>query len=303
MELRHIRYFQAICETGSFSRAAEALHVTQPTLSHQIKQLEDELGTHLLHRLGRRTELTEAGKAFSLYCAEILRNVGMGVAAVKDLEGLLRGNLRVAVFHSFSASKLPAVFADFASRFPGVHIVALQVPRTEMQQGLMQGNLDFAVGYTGVDSDSFETEVLFEESLVLVVGSQHPWVALEAVPMQRLAELPLVLLTHEFGVRNYLDDYFSQAGIPLQVVLEMNAIDPIIAVLRNTALASILPEGAVQSMKQVHKIPLLHPVPKRQAAILWRRSGHRSAAALRLAQMIVAAYATDAKDHPARADT
>lgn len=293
MELRHIRYFQAICDTGSFSRAADAMHVTQPTLSHQIKQLEEELGTPLLHRLGRHTELTEAGKTFSLYCTEVLRNVGMGVSAIKDLKGLLHGNLRVAVFHSFSASKLPAVFADFASRFPGVHIVALQVPRTEMQQSLLRGELDLAVGYTGLDSASFETEALFEESLVLVVGSQHPWVALKAVPMQRLSELPLVLLTQEFGVRNYLNGYFAQASIPLKVVLEMNAIDPIIAVLRNTALASILPEGAVQNMTQVHKIPLEHPVPKRQAAILWRRSGHRSPAALRLAQMIAAAYAGD----------
>lgn len=293
MELRHIRYFQAICKAGSFSRAAEAVHVTQPTLSHQIKQLEDELGTHLLHRLGHRVELTEAGKVFALYCTEILRNVNQGVTAVKDLEGLLYGNLRVAVFHSFSASKLPAVFADFASRFPGVHIVALQLPRTEMQESLQKGELDFAVGYSNPDDRNFVTELLFEESLMLIVGSRHPWVNVDAVPMQRLAELPLVLLTHEFGVRHYLDDYFSRAGTPLRVVLEMNAIDPIIAVLHNTALASILPQGAVQDSKPVRKIPLLHPVPKRQAAILWRRSGHRSAAALRLAQMISAAYAED----------
>lgn len=290
MELRHIRYFKAICDVGSFSRAAEALHVTQPTLSHQIKQLEEELGTHLLHRLGHRVELTEAGKVFASYCTEILRNVRQGVTAVKDLEGLLYGNLRVAVFHSFSASKLPAVFADFASKFPGVHIVALQLPRTEMQEGLQKGELDFAVGYTSADDKNIDTELLFEESLMLIVGSRHPWVGLETVPMQRLAELPLVLLTHEFGVRHYLDEYFSRVGRPLQVLLEMNAIDPIIAVLHNTALASILPHGAVQDSRQVHKIPVLQPVPKRQAAILWRRSGHRSAAALRLAQMISAAY-------------
>lgn len=295
MELRHIRYFAAICEARSFSRAAEALHVTQSTLSHQIQQLEDELGSPMLHRLGRRTEPTAAGELFLAHCEDVLRSVRAGVAAVHELEGQVRGILCVAAFHSFVNSRLPSVFADYASRYPGVHVVARQISRDEMERDLLGGALDFAVGYTEQNDPQIEAQPLFEESLVLVVGADHPWAALKSVPMTRLAELALVLLTPEFGARGYLDRYFSNLHIQPHVVLEMNAIEPILGIVRDTALASVLPEGAVGRIKQVRKIQLTDPVPKRQAAILWRALGHRSTAARHLAAMILAAYAPAAQ--------
>lgn len=288
MELRHLRYFLAICEAKSFSRAADRLHVTQPTLSHQIQQLEEELGTKLLDRRGTRTEPTAAGELFRVHAAQAMQDVAAGVMAINELEGLMRGKLSIAVFHSFSNSRLPVVFADYASRYPGVHIVARQLSRSEMEQELLRGKLDFAIGYWEPSDAQIEAQTLFDEALVLVVGARHPWAKLRSISMARLAELQLVLLTPEFGARAYLDEYFGRVGAAPQVVLEMNAIEPILATIRDTALATVLPQGAVGQTKRVQIIKLKDPVPKRRAAILWRSHGHRSAAATRLADMLMA---------------
>ena len=118
MELRHLRYFLAVAETRSFTRAAERLHVTQPTLSHQIKQLESIVGTVLFERSTRDVELTAAGRLFKPYCERILKEIESSALAISELEGLMRGMLRMAVFHSFSHSMLPAIMSEFTLRCP-----------------------------------------------------------------------------------------------------------------------------------------------------------------------------------------
>jgi LysR family cyn operon transcriptional activator len=291
MELRHLRYFETVCAAKSFSRAAEMLHVTQSTLSHQVQQLEEELGSRLLHRLGRRIEPTAAGELFLIHCTNILRAASAGVAAVHELQCLMRGELRVAVFHSFGNSRLPSVFADFSEKYPGVHIVARQLSREVMERELVSGVLDLAIGYADSDDPQIESMPLYRDTLVLVVGGRHPWKPLKSVPMQRLAELSLVLLTPEFGTRAYLDAYFSRAGIQPCIVLEMNALEPILAVIRDTALATVMQLGAIGNMPHVRAIKLTDPVPERRVALLWRKIGEQSPAARRLMEMIRIAYA------------
>jgi LysR family cyn operon transcriptional activator len=100
--LRHLRYFLAAADARSFTRAAERLHVTQPTLSHQIKQPEALIGTVLFERGTKDVELTAAGQLFKPYCERVLKELETSALAISELEGLMRGTLRMAVFHSFS---------------------------------------------------------------------------------------------------------------------------------------------------------------------------------------------------------
>jgi len=125
MELRHLRYFLAIAETASFTRAAERLRLTQPTLSHQIKQLEQELGAPLFDRMGLKVRLTAKGKVLKSYAEQALNVIESGLTAVSDLDGLVHGELHVGVFHSFATSLLPQTLAQFIQSHPGVHVVAL----------------------------------------------------------------------------------------------------------------------------------------------------------------------------------
>lgn len=290
MELRHLRYFVTLAETRSFTRAAERLGISQPTLSHQVKQLEALLGTVLFDRLARSADLTAAGRVFKPFCERILKELDAGVLAVSELEGLMRGTLQMAVFHSFSTSLLGPVLSQFAAQYPGVHVVARLLPRVEMERDLVEGKLDLAVAYASDNNEHIVAEKLFEEELVLVVGSTHPLASRTKVPMHALADLPLVLLTQEFGARQLIGRFFDTTGVTPHIVLEMNAIEPILSTVQNAPLASVLSAGAVGKTAGIRAIRLVDPTPRRFAAILWRREGHRTAAATRMADMIRAAY-------------
>jgi LysR family transcriptional regulator, cyn operon transcriptional activator len=293
MELRHLRYFLAVAETGSFTLAAERLRISQPTLSHQIRQLEDLLGAPLFDRTPKRLRLTSSGEAFKPHCERALREAEAGVLAVSELQGLVRGALRIGLFHSFSTSRLGAVFADFATRYSGVHVVAILQPRDQMERGLLEGKLDLAVSYASEDTEHIAAERLFDEDLVLVVGSRHPFTRRRHCVMRALGDLPLVLLTPEFGARQFLDRFFAQAGIRPSIVLEMNAVEPILATVRHSSLVTVLPAGAAAEAKGVRAVRLTSPVPQRAVAILWAANAHRSAAARKMAEMIRAAYRTE----------
>jgi LysR family cyn operon transcriptional activator len=281
--------------------------VTQPTLSHQIKQLESMVGTVLFDRGTKEVELTAAGKLFKPYCERVLKEIESSALAISELEGLMRGTLRMAVFHSFSHSMLPPILSEFALRYPGVRVTTRLVPRADMERELVGAELDMAVAYIAGDNDQIVAEPLFEEELVLVAGSKCPQAARKSIPMRELAKLPLVLLTPEFGARQFVDRFFAETRARPHVVLEMNAIDPILATTRNSALATVLAAGAIIDSSGLRIVRLTDPAPKRKVGILWRRNGHRSAAALRMAEMIRAAYrpkekaAPQAKRLPARA--
>ncbi len=290
MELRHVRYFLAIAETRSFTRAAERLHVTQPTLSHQIKQLEQQIGTVLFERGAKEVELTAAGKLLKPYCERILKEIDSGMLAISELEGLMRGSLRVGVFHSFTHSVLPPVLAEFALRYPGVQVTAQLVRRVDLERQLINGELDFAISYLTDTNEQIVAEPLFDEELVLIVGSMHPHAGRKSMPMRELATLPLVSLTSEFGARQFVDRFLAENGLAPQVVLDMNAVEPILATIRNSRLASVLAPGVIADATGLHLVRLVDPVPRRNVGLLWRRNGHRSAAALRMAEMIRAAH-------------
>ena len=294
MELRHLRYFLAVSAARSFTRAAVRLHVTQPTLSHQIKQLEAMVGTMLFERNTKEIELTAAGRLFRPYCERILKEIESSKLAISELEGLMRGTLRMGVFHSFSHSMLPPVLSEFALRYPGVHVTARLVPRADMERDLVNAELDFAIAYISDDNDQIVAERLFDEELVLVVGSKHSHAGRKSMPMRDLATLPLVLLTPEFGARQFVDRFFAETGLQPHVVLEMNAIEPIMATIRDSRLASVLSAGAIVDASGLHVVRLTEPAPRRSVGILWRRNGHRTAAALRMAEMIQAAYSETA---------
>ncbi len=292
IELRHLRYFLMLAEARSFTRAADRLNVSQPTLSHQIKQLETTMGTLLFERRAKDVQLTRAGELFRPYADRMLRELELGALALSELEGLMRGTLRMAVSHSFSSSMLPYALSEFVLRYPGVNVVARLVPRLEMERELLSGELDLAVAYISEDTEHFVAETLAEEALVLVVGAQHPWARRKSVPMRELAETPLVMLTPEFAARQFVDRFFAENRLKPQVVMEMNAIEPILATLRNSRLATVLSNGAMLNVPGVRQIELKEPEPRRTIAILWRRHGHRSAAAQRMAAMIRETYAT-----------
>jgi len=290
MELRHLRYFLAIADAGSFTRAAAKLHLTQPTLSHQIRQLEDALGTRLFDRIGRRVQLTASGLVFKAHAEQALQSLTSARVALDELQGLIRGTLAIGVFQSFNSSLLPPILARYSGAYPGIRVKVRQLPTRAMEDQLVNGELDLGIAYVEPGSDRIVSERLFDERMMLVTGAQHPFAARRDVQLHQLAGLPLVLLSEEFPSRRLLSDWFAKADIEPDVRLEINSTDAILATVRASALATIQTRRMAGGFPELRCIPL-KPALTRTVAILWRRDGYRSAAARALATMIKKAYA------------
>lgn len=292
MELRHLHYFLKIAETSSFTQAATALRVTQPTLSHQIKQLEQEIGTPLFDRIGRTIQITEAGRIFRSHAQRALQELESGLATVTELDGLMHGHLRIGVFRSFGNSLLPAVLAEFYRAHPRVRVSMQQMSLADMELALVNGDIDFAITtYLPATSDRMVSEELFTEPLVLAVGSQHELYGHAPVSLEALTDIPLILRPAGTPSRQLIENCFAARGVIPKVVMEMSSGDATLATIRCGRLATICAGRALAGTPGVATVRIEAPELRRSGAILWHKDRHRSTAAVILAQMAQRAYA------------
>jgi LysR family cyn operon transcriptional activator len=180
VELRHLRYFVALAEQLSFTNAAEKVHVTQSTLSHQIKQLEDELGCRLFDRVGKRIVMTETGEAFLERVQNALREVDEGVWTIRKATDVLSGEVRIGATHTFNMRIIPRCVSIFIEKHPSVRVTVLELSGDDIAKGLVSGELDLGIAYRPKDLDKLRFEPLYNEEMVLAVGENHPVAGLSA---------------------------------------------------------------------------------------------------------------------------
>ena len=297
MELRHLRYFLKAAEDLSFTRAAEALRITQSTLSHQIKQLERETGP-LFDRAGRGICLTSRGKMFKTHAERIVSEVRTSVSALAELDNLVSGQLTIGVYRCFENSPLPPVLASFSSKYPNVEMRVHAGNHVDLAHRLIDGSLDLAVAYAPTISEKIVTETIFVEPLVLVVGEQHPLYGRSQIPLEKLADQALISVNFENRQRQVIQRCLAARGIVPRVMIEMNSNEAVLAMVKCSTYATICPAAEAPGLHAV-RLPGL-PI-KRSTVMLWRRDSHRSAAATAIAPMIKAAYAARRTDQrPAR---
>lgn len=279
MLLRHIRYFLAVAEQGNFTRAAEVLHVSQPTLSQQIKQLEEQLGTPLFDRTGRAVRLTDAGAAWMRYARLALQDLEAGTRAIHDVATLERGSLRLAMTPTFTAYLIGPVIDVFYRRYPGVSVSIHEMTQDKIEAQLAEDRLDLGIAFGQAQSADIEAEDLFSESLNMMVGTHHP-LAQQREPLsaQAFEQQPLVLLSEDFATRQFIDDYCQRLGIRPRVAMEANAIGAIIDIVRRSQLATLLPAAIALENPQLQPVSLIDAMPVRQVVLLQRKGAYRSAA-------------------------
>ncbi|MBN3751996.1 transcriptional regulator CynR [Paraburkholderia sp. Tr-20389] len=288
MLLRHIRYFLAVAEHRNFTRAAEALHVSQPTLSQQIRQLEDTLRTQLLDRSGRAVRLTDAGEAWMRYAKLALQDLDAGVRAIHDVSELSRGNLRLAVTPTFTAYLVGPVIDRFHTAHPGIAIDIQEITQDQIEAQLADDKLDAGIAFEPVLAAEIESQPLFEETLSLVVGGGHAR-ATRRKPLgaQDFAKEKLVLLNEAFATRRYIDEYCAQQRIRPQVVVEVSSISAIVEIVRRGQLATVLPDGIAREHDGLRPVALDPPLPARTAALLRRKDAYRTAASKAFVQVLM----------------
>ena len=281
MELRHLRYFLAVATAQNFTKASEALHVSQPSLSVQIRDLEEELGTRLFDRLGRTIALTQAGSLFRDHAERALREVEQAAQLIRELDGAQRGRLIVGTLATVNSYLIPPLVSQFKQRFPGVHLQVHSQPSAEIVTGLLTNRLDLGLCLLPVPQDQLTTIPLFDERLVLVAPAQHR-LAQSRLRMRDLGGLPLVLMPADYCLRKMVEEECAQAGVTTQVVLEMTSPEGILQAVTEGAGLTILPELYVRQRmvrRKLRMIDLYDPVPRHAVGLAYRNNRYQNLAA------------------------
>jgi len=277
MELRHLRYLVALAESLNFTRAAERVHVTQSTLSHQIRKLEDEIGHVLFDRATNHVALTDDGELFLAFAIKALHEVDLGLGALKRGSGEMAGELRIGATNTFNLGFIPKCVATFLARHPSVKVRVEELSADDIRAKLNRGKLDIGIAYRPVEPSDLVFEPLHNEEMVLAVSSQHPFAARKRIRMVELDRQLLVLLPQEFATRVMLDECFRTAGAEPIVCAEMNTIAPMLELVAQTQIAAIVAANVVRAPMELCVVPLASPTPMRIPGILWKREARLTA--------------------------
>lgn len=276
MELRHLRYFVTLADCLNFTRAAERMHVTQSTLSHQIRQLEDEIGQRLFERSGKRVSLTESGTLFLESARNALQEVDQGLSALRYSTEDLVGDLRIGTTHTFNLHFIPECVASFLVRHPTVRVQIHELAADAIASALNDGTLDLGIAYQPGAPTSLWFEPLYSEEMALVVNPDHPLASRRRIRMVELHHQRLVLLPPTFATRAMLDDCFRACGIAPVVAAEMNTIAPMLGLVARTPIGAIVAAKAVPASLALRVVPIESPTPVRTPGILWLRGAKQS---------------------------
>ena len=287
MLLRHLRYFLAVAEHRNFTRAAAALHVSQPALSQQIRQLEALLGAQLFDRSGKSVRLTDAGEAWMGHAKLGLQHLHAGARAIQDVGALHLGVLRCAAPPTFSLYLIGPLMGRFHALHPGVTVNFLEIAQEEIEAMLTDDKIDLGIVFRPLQPTDLDYTPLYEEELGFVTAASHRLAAVSApLSPAALAAEPLVLLNSSFATRRHIDQYCALHGIAAQVAVEVNAVGALVEIVRQGRLGTVLPAQVSATHQELRAIPLQQPMAPREVGYLRRKGAYRSAASNALVDVL-----------------
>lgn len=278
MLARQVRYFLAVAEHQSFTRAAEALHVSQPALSQQVRLMEESLGVQLFDRSGRTTRLTDSGEVYLQYVRRASHEFREAKRAIHDVNDLSRGALRVAVTPTFTTYLVGPLVEAFHSRYPNISLSVREISQEQMEDLLLADEVDVGIAFSRTLAPDFDLDPLLVETLALVVSKGHPLTNETSIKLETLSAESLVLLSAEFATRDQIDRFCEQHGIQPHVTIEANSISAVIEIVRRTRLSTLLPATIAFAHQELKAISLDPDRLERTAVLMQRKDGYRSAA-------------------------
>jgi DNA-binding transcriptional LysR family regulator len=296
MELRQLEYFVAVADEQNFTRAAARLHVAQPGVSAQIRQLERELGQQLLDRSGRVTRLTEAGTAVLPFARAALSAAEGARYTVDELTGLLRGHVAVGMVVQSASLDIPELLAGFHERHPAVEITLWEDNSSRLIEGVRDGAADLA--FIGIGADvpkDLGLHIVADEQVVAVVSTDDKLAGTRSVTLAEIAGRALISLPPGTGLRSSVESAYALAGLRPRVSFE--ASDPrMLARLaaRGLGLAFLPASVARAHPGGLHTITVTDPAIRGRLALAWRTDGPVSPAARALVTHARATFPTPA---------
>jgi LysR family transcriptional regulator, hydrogen peroxide-inducible genes activator len=276
MNLRDLKYLVALADLKHFGRAASACFVSQPTLSTQIKKLEDELGVALVERAPRHVMLTPAGRDAAERARVIIAEVEQMKEAARRTQNPEAGSVRLGIFPTLGPYLLPHVVPRIRARFPKLELLLVEEKTEVILRQLREGRLDAGVLALPLHDDQLHVEFLFEEPFLLAVPESHPLAKHKALSMRDLADESLLLLEDGHCMREQSLDVCHLAGASERSGFRATSLETLRQMVAANVGITLLPILAVKPpvalSPDMHLVPFRDPAPTRRIAMVWRRS-------------------------------
>jgi DNA-binding transcriptional LysR family regulator len=244
--LHQLKVFEAVARHNSFTRAAEELFLTQPTVSMQVKQLSKAVGLPLFEQVGKRLYLTDAGKELYTTCQEIFDRLSQFEIAIADMKGLKQGTLRLAVVTT-AKYVIPRLLGPFCQRYPGIDVSLTVTNHEFVLESLANNRHDLYILSQPPDDLDVSIHPFLENPLVVIAWRSHPLAQEENISLKRLAEEPFIMREPGSGTRKAIQKLFDDQGLPLKVKLDLGS---------NEAIKQAIAGGLGVSVLSLHTLAL-----------------------------------------------
>lgn len=276
LTLRQLEVFEAVAHHLSYSRASETLHLTQPAVSIQIKQLEEAVGIPLFEQLGKKIYLTEAGEELRRYSRNIVQQLAEAETVFEEMKGMRRGKLAISVA-STAGYFMPFVLAQFSKRFPEVAITLNVSNREVLLQELAQNAMDFAIMGRPPDGLGLDFTSFLDNPLVVIAPPDHPLAKEQNIPLTRIQQETFIAREQGSGTRSATERFFAEKGIRLTTGTEMSKNESIKQAVQAGMGLSILSLNTVMLELEAKRLAVLdvEAFPIQRHWYLVHRTGKR----------------------------
>jgi LysR family transcriptional regulator, cyn operon transcriptional activator len=246
LDIRHLRYFLAVAEAESFSRAADRLGISQPSVSQQMRDLEAGLRVPLFQRRGKRILLTPKGLIFQEHARTVLRQLENFLEELNRGPGQLRGALHLGVVPVLNVPLVPHLLGLFTADHPAINVVVEEISSTDIETALEEGRMDVGLGFMTRYSPNLRYERLCIDEFALIVSEAHPWAKRRIVPFSELHQQRLLQLTDSFVMRRMTDEICRNHQVRPRTVAEISAIETLLRSLAPLRAAALMPKIALR---------------------------------------------------------
>ncbi|WP_020573872.1 LysR family transcriptional regulator [Actinopolymorpha alba] len=290
MQLQQLAYFVAVAETRHFTRAAERVHVAQPSLSQQIKALERELGADLFSRARGNITLTDAGEALLPLAKRILADTDTARHEVQELAQLRRGRVRLGATPSLCTGLLPTVLRAYHRQYPGIRLLVEEGGSRDLVRELASGSLDLALiilPLQSTDPALATTELLHEDLVVVSAASEPAPVASPRIRIEDLRDLPLVMFRRGYDLREFTVGECRAAGFEPTLAVEGGEMDAVLGFVEAGLGVAVLPTMVADRRDSVRVTPFAGPGLHRTIGLAHRKDVEPPRAARELRRILL----------------
>ncbi|HIK75285.1 MAG TPA: LysR family transcriptional regulator [Alcanivorax sp.] len=278
MDTQALIAFLAVAESGSFSTAAERLFITQPAVSKRIAQLEQQLGTRLFDRVGRRIRLTEAGEALLPRARQVLLDLEDMGRAISNLTGTVSGTLRIGTSHHIGLHRLPPVLRRFSREYPDVKLDIHFIDSEEAWEAVLHGDLEMGVVTLPPQPDPrLHSQAVWQDPLVFMAAPEHPLARLDRVTLETLTGYSAILPSPVTFTRRIVESLFEEQALTLNISMSTNYLETIHMMVSIGLGWSVLPETMLDD--SVVRLNVDTALPVRRLGVVTHPGRSRSNAA------------------------